>query len=122
MSYDADKLRASGDRAVAGAGVGWKILRTDNWKVSHESSVAYLTNDIVSEAILRNSLWVFYKLNDNISITNKLLSETGTDTYLRNETGINYSLTETVSIGLSNIYTEDPVDNNVLNVTIGITW
>jgi hypothetical protein len=51
-----------------------------------------------------------------------LLSETGTDTYLRNETGINYSLTETVSIGLSNIYTEDPVDNNVLNVTIGITW
>jgi putative salt-induced outer membrane protein YdiY len=122
VSYDADKLRASGDRAVAGAGVGWKILRTDNWKVSHESSVAYLTNDIVSEAILRNSLWVFYKLNDNISITNKLLSETGTDTYLRNETGINYSLTETVSIGLSNIYTEDPVDNHVLNVTIGITW
>lgn len=122
VSYDADKLRASGDRVVAGAGVGWKILRTDNWKVSHESSVAYLTNDTVSEAILRNSLWVFYKLNDNLSITNKLLSETGTDTYLRNETGINYSLTDTVSIGLSNIYTEDPIDNNVLNVTIGITW
>lgn len=122
VSYDADKLRASGDRVVAGAGVGWKILRTDNWKVSHESSVAYLTNDLVSEAILRNSLWVFYKLNDNLSITNKLLSETGTDTYLRNETGINYSLTDTVSIGLSNIYTEDPIDNNVLNVTIGITW
>lgn len=122
VSYDADKLRTSGDRIVGGAGIGWKILRTDNWKISHESSVAYLTNDAVSEAIFRNSLWVFYKLNDSLSITNKLLNETGTDTYLRNETAINYSLTETVSIGFSNTYTEDPVDNNVLSVTIGVKW
>jgi len=122
VSYDADKLRTSGDRIVGGAGIGWKILRTDNWKISHESSVAYLTNDAVSEAIFRNSLWIFYKLNDSLSITNKLLNETGTDTYLRNETSINYSLTETVSIGFSNTYTEDPVDNNVLSVTIGVKW
>ena len=122
LSYDSDQARASGDRVVGGAGIGWKIFRNDNWKVSHESSIAYLTNDAVSEAIFRNSLWVFYKLGDNLNVTNKLLSETGTDNYLRNETGLNYNLTETVSIGFSNTYTEDPIDNNVLSVTIGVKW
>ena len=121
-SYDRDKLRSSGDRIVTGGGIGIKILRNDNWKISHETSVAYLTTDNVDEAILRNSLWVFYKLNDSLNITNKLLNETGTDTYLRNETAINYSLTEKVSLGFSNTYTEDPVDNNVLSVTIGVKW
>ena len=57
-----------------------------------------------------------------MNITNKLLSETGTDNYLRNETSINYSLTEKVSLGFSNTYTEDPIDNNVLSVTIGVKW
>lgn len=122
LSYDSDQLRASGDRVVGGAGIGIKIFKNDNWKISHESSIAYLTSDQVSEAIFRNSLWVFYKLNDSLNITNKLLNETGTDTYLRNETALNYSLTETVSIGFSNTYTEDPVDNNVLSVTIGVKW
>jgi len=122
LSYDSDQLRASGDRVVGGAGIGIKIFKNDNWKISHESSIAYLTSDQVSEAIFRNSLWVFYKLNDSLNITNKLLNETGTDTYLRNETALNYSLTETVSIGFSNTYTEDPIDNNVLSVTIGVKW
>ena len=122
LSYDSDQLRASGDRVVGGAGIGIKIFKNDNWKISHESSIAYLTSDTVSEAIFRNSLWVFYKLNDSLNITNKLLNETGTDTYLRNETALNYSLTEQVSIGFSNTYTEDPVDNNVLSVTIGVKW
>ncbi len=122
LSYDSDQLRASGDRVVGGGGIGIRLYRNDNWKISHESSIAYLTNDLVSEAIFRNSLWVFYKLDDNLNVTNKLLSETGTDTYLRNETAINYSLTETVSVGFSNTYTEDPIDNNVLSVTLGVKW
>jgi len=121
-SYDTDKLRASGDRVVAGAGVGYKVFRNENWKISYESSIAYLTTDIVDEAIMRGSLWVFYKLNDTLNVTNKLLTETGTDTYLRNETAINYSLNEKVSLGFSNTYTEDPIDNNVLSVTIGVKW
>ena len=122
LSYDSDQLRASGDRVVGGAGIGIKLFRNNNWKISHESSIAYLTNDQVSEAIFRNSLWIFYKLGDNLNVTNKLLSETGTDTYLRNETAINYSLTETVSVGFSNTYTEDPIDNNVLSITLGVKW
>jgi putative salt-induced outer membrane protein YdiY len=71
---------------------------------------------------MRGSLWVFYKLNDTLNVTNKLLTETGTDTYLRNETAINYSLSDKVSLGFSNTYTEDPIDNNVLSVTIGVKW
>lgn len=121
-SYDSDKLRDTGDRIVGGAGLGWKIFRNDNWKISHESSLAYLTTDFVDEAIFRNSLWIFYKLGENLNVTNKLLSETGTDKYLRNETSLNYSLTEKVSLGFSNTYTEDPIDNNVLSVTIGVKW
>lgn len=121
-SYDTDKLRASGDRVVAGAGVGYKVFRNENWKISYESSIAYLTTDIVDEAIMRGSLWVFYKLNDTLNVTNKLLTETGTDTYLRNETSVNYSLSDKVSLGFSNTYTEDPIDNNVLSITIGVKW
>jgi putative salt-induced outer membrane protein YdiY len=121
-SYDTDQNRSSGDRVVAGAGVGYKIFRNENWKISYESSLAYLTTDIVDEAIMRGSLWVFYKLNDNLSVTNKLLTETGTDTYIRNETAISYSLSDAVSLGFSNTYTEDPIDNNVLSITIGVKW
>jgi putative salt-induced outer membrane protein YdiY len=122
LSYGTDKLRASGDRIVGGAGLGMKLFRNDHWKVSHETSVAYLSNDEVSEAILRNSLWVFYKLDDNLNVTNKLLHETGTDTYLRNETAINYNLSEAITVGFSNTYTEDPIDNNVLSITLGVKW
>ena len=121
-SYDTDKLRASGDRIVTGGGIGIKVFRNDNWKISYESSLAYLTTDLVDEAIMRGSLWVFYKLNDTLNVTNKLLTETGTDTYLRNETAVNYSLSDKVSLGFSNTYTEDPIDNNVLSITIGVKW
>ena len=38
------------------------------------------------------------------------------------ETAINYSLNDKVSLGFSNTYTEDPVNNNVLSVTIGVKW
>ena len=121
-SYDTDKLRASGDRIVAGAGIGYKVFRNENWKISYESSLAYLTTDLVDEAIMRGSLWMFYKLNDTLSVTNKLLTETGTDTNIRNETAINYSLSDKISLGFSNTYTEDPIDNNVLSITIGVKW
>lgn len=122
LSYDTDKLRATGDRIVGGAGFGWRIFRNDNWRISNESSIAYLTTDSVSEAIYRNSLWISYKLSDDLSITNKTLTETGTSDYLRNETAITYNLTELVTVGFSNTYTEDPIDNNVLSVTIGVKW
>ena len=58
-SYDSDKLRDTGDRIVGGAGLGWKIFRNDNWKISHESSLAYLTTDFVDEAIFRNSCLLY---------------------------------------------------------------
>jgi len=122
LSYDTDNLRPSGDRIVGGAGFGWRIFRNDQWRISNESSIAYLTTDAVSEAIYRNSLWIAYKLSDDLSITNKTLTETGTTDYLRNETAITYNLTELVTVGFSNTYTEDPIDNNVLSVTIGVTW
>ena len=44
---DYDKFRTAYDmRTVLGAGYGYKILRTDNWKVSNEVSLAYLTSKV----------------------------------------------------------------------------
>jgi len=52
---DYDKFRTAYDmRTVLGAGYGYKILRTDNWKVSNEISLAYLKSD-TNEMIINDS-------------------------------------------------------------------
>tara|TARA_B100000963_G_C22425955_1_gene579876 strand:- start:75 stop:743 length:669 start_codon:yes stop_codon:yes gene_type:complete len=122
--YDYDKFRADGDRKVLGFGYGIKLLRTDRIKSSNEFSIAQLNTDSISEMIYRNSLWFSYKLTDNINFTNKFLYEEGSDSdvFIRNETAFNYVFDNGTSIGLGNTYTEDPVDNNVLSITIGRKW
>ncbi len=122
--YDYDKFRADGDRKVLGFGYGIKLLRTDRMKSSNEFSIAQLNTDSISEMIYRNSLWFSYKLTDNINFTNKFLYEEGSDSdvFIRNETAFNYVFDNGTSIGLGNTYTEDPVDNNVLSITIGRKW
>tara|TARA_B100001057_G_scaffold493264_1_gene587339 strand:- start:401 stop:1069 length:669 start_codon:yes stop_codon:yes gene_type:complete len=122
--YDYDKFRADGDRKVLGFGYGIKLLRTDRIKSSNEFSIAQLNTDSISEMIYRNSLWFSYKLTDNINFTNKFLYEEGSDSdvFIRNETAFNYVFDNGTSIGLGNTYTEDPIDNNVLSITIGRKW
>ena len=56
-----------------------------------------------------------HKLDDNLNVTNKLLSETGTDKYLRNETAVNYNLSETKDKKVLEA-------SNVLSVTLGVKW
>lgn len=121
-SYDTDKFRSSGDRTVLGSGVGYKWYSTDNFKLSTESSVAYLTNKFVDEAIFRQNVSMSYKLSDTLEVSNKLLYESGTETYLKNETDLTYLIGTQLTVGVRNRYTEDPVGNNVLSFNVGYKY
>lgn len=122
--YDYDKFRADGDRKVLGVGYGIKLLRTERLKASNESSIAQLNTDTISEMIYRNSLWFAYKVSDNVSFTNKFLYEEGSDSdvFIRNETALNYNFSNGLVFSLNNTYTEDPIDNNVLSISLGKKW
>ena len=124
VGYDYDKFRADGNRKVLGIGYGYKLLRTERIKASNEFSLATLQTDSINEMIYRNSLWFSLKIVDRVTFTNKFLYEEGSesDVYIRNETALNYTFDNGILFGLSNTYTEDPIDNNVLSVTIGVKW
>ena len=36
--------------------------------------------------------------------------------------GFNYNFNNGMLLGIKNTYTEDPIDNNILSVTIGVKW
>ena len=119
--YDYDKFRADGDRKVLGFGYGYKLLRTERFKASNEFSIAQLNTDTISEMIYRNSLWFLFSITDSVNFTNKFLYEEGSDSevFIRNETALNYNFNNGIVFSLSNTYTEDPIDNNVLSFSIG---
>ena len=121
-SYDYDEFRTNNDRIVIGAGHGYKILRTEKQKASIENSIAYLISNGNNEPILRSSLWYTYKLSTGLAFTNKLLWESGDDDYLRNETSFDYSLTENVTVGIKNVYTKDPIEYSIFNITLGVKF
>ena len=121
-SYDYDEFRTNNDRIVMGAGHGYKILRTEKQKASIENSIAYLISNGNNEPILRSSLWYTYKLSTGLAFTNKLLWESGDDDYLRNETSFDYSLTENVTVGIKNVYTKDPIEYSIFNITLGVKF
>ena len=122
--YDYDKFRADGDRKVLGIGYGIKLLRTERFKASNELSLAQLNTDSISEGIVRNSLWFSYKVSTNVNFTNKFLYEEGSESevFIRNETSLNYNFENGTILSLNNTYTEDPVDNNVLSISLGRKW
>ena len=120
VQLDYDKLRPNYTlRTVLGAGYGYKLLKTDNWKISNEVSLAYL-NSSSNELIVRNSLWISYIFSEKFNITNKLLYESGKDMYLKNETSLMYKLTDKVSLGVSNTYTDSVETKNIFNLNVGV--
>ena len=79
-------------------------------------------NNVGNEVYVRNSVWFFYKVADKVNFTNKFLYEASDVPLLRNETAINFMVTETLKLGISNIYTEDPRSDNVLAFNIGVLF
>lgn len=121
-SYDYDEFRDNNDRIVLGMGHGYKIFRTEHQKASIENSIAYLNSNEISEPILRSSIWYAYNLNKKVTFVNKMLWESGEDDYIRNETSFDYSLTDKVTVGLKNVYTKDPIERSIFNITLGVKF
>tara|TARA_B110000858_G_scaffold197012_2_gene257315 strand:+ start:293 stop:949 length:657 start_codon:yes stop_codon:yes gene_type:complete len=119
--YNFDKYRVNEERIVAGIGHGIKLLRTPTTKASWETSVANLNTDFGNETIIRNSLWFFYKLGENFSVTNKYLLESGDVEYTRNETYLNYKLTDRTMVSAGNVYTKDPISDNIFTINLTIS-
>ena len=117
VGYNFDEYRTLDTRTTYGAGYGYKILRTEKFKASNEITFLNLNTDLGDELIWRNSLWFFYKLADQLSFTNKYLIETGDTDYVRNETYFNFQLTKQLKLSLGNVYTEDPISDNVTTIS-----
>ena len=100
VQVDNDKYRENyKTRSILGAGFGYKVYKDERLKISNEYSIAYLESDS-SEAIFRNSTWISYKIADKFSATNKLLYESGDNSYTRNEFEINYELADNITVGI----------------------
>jgi len=112
LQTDADKFRDYSLRTVAGLGYGYKLFKNDKWKISTESSLAYL-KAMDTELILRTSVWIEWKPTANLTLTNKILHENSDEYYLRMEQELSYAITERFSIGLANEYTQDYEDESI---------
>ena len=120
--YDYNEFRDIRYRTQVGLGYGYKLLRTDRIKMSNEFSIGFMHNNIGNEAYVRNSVWFFYKVADKVNFTIKFLYEASDVPLLRNETAINFMLTDKLKMGISNIYTEDPRSDNVLSFNVGVLF
>ena len=103
-------------------GWGYKLIRSEKIKMSNEIATGLLYTDIGTELIFRNSIKFFYEVVPKLNFTNKFLYEAANTPLVRNETEFNYLLTDTINIGLKNIYTEDPRSDNILSFNIGYVW
>jgi putative salt-induced outer membrane protein YdiY len=120
--FDFNEFRPIRNRTQANAGWGYKILRTDTMKMSNELAMGLLHTDNGQEMIIRNSLWFFYKVAPKLSFTNKYLYEFADVPLVRNETEFNYLLTDTLKVGIKNVYTEDPSSDNIISFNLGYVW
>ncbi len=117
--YDYNEFRPINSRLQSSIGWGYKILRTERFKMSNEFATGILYSDMGSELIFRNSLWFFYEVAPKLNFSNKFLYEAADEPLIRNETSFDYLLTDKIKIGLKNIYTKDPHNDNILYFNVG---
>jgi putative salt-induced outer membrane protein YdiY len=120
--YEFDKLRTPDEKVIAGAGYGYKLIRTSKVKLSNEVSLGTLKDRYDFEPVVRNSIWLTYNVDSKLTFTNKFLIEQGTDTYIRNKTGLDYALSDTLIVGMSNLYVHDLADDNIFTFNIGVKF
>ena len=117
--YDYNEFRPINSRLQSSIGWGYKILRTERFKMSNEFAIGALHTDIGNEVLFRNSLWFFYEVAPKLNFSNKFLYEAADEPLIRNETSFDYLLTDKIKIGLKNIYTKDPRNDNILYFNVG---
>lgn len=120
--YDYNKFRRDPEQFVAAPGYGYKIARTANFRASNEVSVGVLFRRSDWEPVVRNSLWVKYTFAPNTSVSNKLLVERGSETFIRNILEVDYNISKNVTFGLKNQIVHDPRVESVTSFNLGVNF
>jgi hypothetical protein len=116
--YDFNQFRPWKRTEVVAAGWGYKLVRTDNLKVSNELTTGVRLAAGEKYAVFRNSLWIRYSKGP-LTALNKFLYERSNINYYRNQTVASYALTPVLTAGVQNMYTRDVKENNVTSFTLG---
>ena len=121
VRYDYNDFRPWKHTGVAAAGWGYKILRTEHLKISNELTAGVRETDDGTYAVARTSLWIRYT-NGPITAYNKFLFEKSNIDYYRNQSAITYNLTNSLAVGVQNLYTRDIKENNITTMTLGFKF
>jgi len=122
LRYDYDELRNDSNRTSLSIGYGYKLLRTDTTKISNEISLGQMHHNLGWQDVITNSLWFSHKVAKRVTFVNKFLIDFADQQYIRNKTELNYQFDEGIILGVSNLYTKDPVIDNVTTFNIGASF
>ncbi len=122
VRYDHDEFRYDPNRTTVSLGYGYKILRTDTVKISNELTAGQMNHSLGWSDVISNSLWVSYKVAKRITAVNKLFVDWADQQYVRNRTELNYQLEQGIILSLTNLYTRDPIDDNITTFNIGTSF
>lgn len=122
LRHDHDEFRNDSNRSTLSLGYGYKLLRTDRMKVSNEFSVGQMNHNLGWSDVVTNSLWVSYKVAKRVTFVNKFLIDWADQQYVRNRTELNYQFDEGVILGVTNLYTKDPIVDNITTFNVGTTF
>lgn len=121
VRYDYNDFRPWKHTGIAATGWGYKILHTEHLKVSNELTAGVRETDDGTYTVARDSLWVRYN-NGPVTVYNKFLFEKSNIDYYRNQSGISYNVTESLAVGMQNLYTRDIKENNITSMTLGFKF
>ncbi len=122
LRYDYDELRIDSNRTSVSIGYGYKLLKTDRTKISNEFSVGQMNHNLGWSDVITNSLWVSYKIDKRVTFVNRFLIDWADQQYVRNRTELNYQFDEGIMLGVANLYTKDPIDDNITTFNVGTTF
>lgn len=125
VRYEYNKFGLYRQKVVAGVGHGYYLLKTDQTRVSLETSIAQAFGSGLRELVFRESIWASYKFSPKSEISNKLLYESGgIFRQVRNVLALDYQLTDAVFASLVSTRVWDRLSPNtsVLSVNLGISF
>jgi len=108
-------------RLVAGIGHGFKLVRTENLKISNELTLGKnLVNS--KDTVIADSIWIRYKLDDKNSVTNKFLVEVGDTTRVQNVLEVEHALDSRIALSLSHTEVRSDVDVSLSSFNIKVAF
>ncbi len=125
VRYEYNKFGLYTHKMVAGVGHGYYVLKSEQARLSLETSVAQAFGSGLSQTVFRESIWASYKFSPKSEISNKLLYETGGSfRQIRNVLALNYQFTDSVLASLVSTKVWDRLSPNtsVLSVNLGVSF